>query len=169
MICLVFPWISFLQTLGVGGIATFLSDHLVLEVLDFLGKRVDIEQEETVVTNTTTETTIASHTANTGKDAYYVQMGKIVFANTGANTVNFTLRLYINNILQETRVSQSITAGTTSSSSAPFALIDRKFTTGQEFKITAEHGSASAREITYTTNVILYEEDTGVNPLDDFQ
>jgi len=151
---------------GVGGIATFLSDHLVLEVKDFLGKRVDIVQETTQVSGTTTETTIASHISNTDKDTYFVQM--IDISVIVDNTSTFTLRLYVNNVLREQDLFAFSSTAAESSLGITFSSKDLKFTDGQEFKITAQNNSAGD-DNTFTTNALLYEEDTDANPLADFQ
>lgn len=140
-----------------------MSDIQFLAIKEFDGKRTDIIQAATNISSSSVETTIASHIANTGKDAYFVNNVQISLTKSAGNSFSTTLRLHINNVLYDSRFKSFMNSGETVIITFPTNNI--KFEAGQEFKITAQHDNGGVlREINYISNAILFEEDVGNSP-----
>ena len=132
-------------------------------------KRVDVDNTVSI-SNSTTETDIATQTANTGKDMYLggVTLHVRSTSSTGAQN-NLTVRVRINGVAVETyEVDDLSTIAVnegTLQGNIPLISKGDKVATGQIIKVTAQHSSADANNnAAYTAKLILWEETTGETP-----
>ncbi len=161
---LVGPWIHYLERIPIeGGIATFLSDILVLSVKSLLNK---VKTDEGILAGATGD--LATLTASGGKDMY-IARATVNFVNQfSATTATAIANLKINGIIVETCrfTAERTGAGVgIKSQTYPFTNIGHKVTTGQIIKLDVTSNSSS----TVLGFIECYEEDTGVSPLEDFE
>lgn len=145
---------------GVGE-AKKLSDIEYLSIKEFDGKRVDVDTE-TTVSNTLTETDIATQTATTGKDMYLARakLSLIATAGTGSN-FPMEYRLYANGVEIEKIEDQVLLTG--ADSGATFTTQGVKVAAGQIIKMTLKH-QISTRTVRVNAKLELWEETTGESP-----
>lgn len=147
------------------GVST-LSDILILAVKDFLAKRVDVNNSLTLDANST-ETTIVTQTAGTGKDMY-LGSGSFKSSCEEADAVfNCTFRLKVNGTTIETYVERRLVPG--DEWDYEFKTKGSKVTTGQVIEITIQNSNGAVnRQTRSEAKLVLWEEDTNVNPNNDF-
>lgn len=140
-----------------------LSDLEFLSIKEFNDKRVDVDGE--VADLGTSETDVATQTANTGKDMY---LGKAVITLQQSSTTVTNLvkvRLFANAVEIEKRTVEVQSNSGSKNSEGFYEFISKgvKVETGQIIKITAEPTSATGTLVANAT-LTLWEEDTGVSP-----
>ena len=151
-----FPWNLFLKEGG----KKRLSDIEYLAIKDFDGKRVDNDGEVTLAA-TTTETTIVTVTANSGKDMYLGGAEASWLQSAGATNNSITFRLFLNAVELEKKVFERENLG--DDGSYLFLTKGAKVAATQIIKITAQNGDAGPTTI-HNGKLILFEETTGETP-----
>jgi hypothetical protein len=155
---MVFPWIPYLQKRAGGK----LSDIEFLSIKEFGSKRNDADNTVTI-TNSTTETTVVTQTATSGKDMYLGDANCQFNQLVGRSTVEITLQLYVNGTVVET--ARFVTSDGGDDGVYQFKTKGVKVAATQIIKITATQGSAvSTRIVTYAGKLVLFEESTGETP-----
>jgi len=149
------------STVSGGGIA-ILSNILFLAVKELLGKRVD--QHTTVLTVTAaTEIDVATKTADIGKDLYVaIATGRIqrVVSNS---TIAYTIRLYVNGVVKD-----EVIISSNGSFNFSLSASSEKVDASQIIKITIQKNSTLTTD-NYTADLILWQENDGISPMDDFR
>ena len=138
-----------------------LGDLEFLSIKEDEDKRVDVD-DATSVTNTVTETDLATQTASGGKDMY---LGGAKWTCSISSNANFDIliQLYVNGVVVEQKTFDEVSNN--NDLEYVFLTKGEKVTTGQIIKITMIHSSATPTRITKNkTKLILWEEPTGESP-----
>jgi len=158
---MVFPWIPFLS----GEEKKRVSDIEFLAKKEFDSKTKEASGVVTV-TNSSTETTIVTATATSGKDMYLAE-AKIdwVFEATSVGTFDITFKLVFDTTVKETYVlSEATTVG--ERVQYVFPIKGYKALATKVIKITMTHSTASSLSRTSATGTLaLWEETTGETPV----
>lgn len=133
-----------------------LSDIEFLAIKEFGSKRVDVDDQSTVAT--TTETDLATQTANTGRDMY-LGGASVSTINNAAGTMTVEHRLYINGtaVQENTQL-----VATNAKMSTVFLTKGLKVAATQIIKITVKNSASNSSNC--ESELILWEEATGESP-----
>lgn len=142
-------------------------DLAFLAKKEFDNQRVDVSSTGLTLSDTSTETTLVTQTASTGKDMYMAKASAETHVDLATGAFDVTARLYVNGVVVETLTLEGFvdTNGPDNMHTFNFKSTGDKVLTTQIIKITIQNSSgAASRRSSSRGKLILWEEDTGVDP-----